>query len=140
MDEKHRSILEGLPNKSPRSRLEPYQELIIELRQRGRTYREIERIPVDQCQVRVSRSTINDLVRVHLRKEKKSPKCPRLSVISTDRVKKANRANPEDVTSDEVYRRIAELKQRPVATQTIPKLFHYDPDEPLHLIQEKTRE
>ena len=38
------------------------------------------------------------------------------------------------------YRRIAELEQHPVATQTIPKLFHYDPDEPLHLIQEKTRE
>jgi hypothetical protein len=139
MDEKHRSILEGLPNKSPRSRLEPYQELIIELRRRGRTYREIERILVDQCQFRVSRGAINNLVRGHLRKEKKSPKCPRRSVISTERVKKTNLANTADVTGNEVYRRIAELKQRPVATQTIPKVFHYDPDEPLHLIPEKTR-
>jgi len=139
MDEKHRSILEGLPNKSPRSRLEPYQELIIELRRRGQTYREIERILLDQCQFRVSRGAINNFVRGYLQKEKKSPKCPRRSVISTERVKKTNLANPEDVTSDEVYRRIVELKQRPVGTQTIPKVFHYDPDEPLHLIPEKTR-
>ena len=38
------------------------------------------------------------------------------------------------VSDDEVRRRIEELKRRPVAADTPPALFHYDPSEPLHLL------
>ncbi len=69
MDEKFQSILEALPKKSPRSRLEPYQDLINELRRRGRTYRDIERILVEQCHIQTSRSAINDFVRVRSRRK-----------------------------------------------------------------------
>src|SRR6516162_4929908 len=41
MDRKFEDILDTLPEKPPRSRLEPYRELIGELRKRGRTYRDI---------------------------------------------------------------------------------------------------
>jgi hypothetical protein len=137
MDEKHRSILEALPDKSPRSRLEPYHELIFELRQRGRTYREIERILADQCQFKVSCSAINNFVRNDVRKKKKLPQRPMPGAI--ERVA-TNVANGQNLPSDEVYRRIAELKQQPVVSQEIPEAFRYDPDEPLHLIPKKNRE
>ena len=41
MDAKLQELLDGLPPKGPRSRLEPHLELIREMRKRGRSYREI---------------------------------------------------------------------------------------------------
>jgi len=41
MNGKFRDILDSLPEKQPRSSLEPYRDLIKELRKRGRTYQEI---------------------------------------------------------------------------------------------------
>jgi hypothetical protein len=35
--------------------------------------------------------------------------------------------------ADEVQKRIADLKRRPVPTETGSQLFHYDPSKPLHL-------
>jgi hypothetical protein len=45
MDSEFRNILDSLPEKPPRSRLEPYGELIDGLRRRGRTYRDVLEIP-----------------------------------------------------------------------------------------------
>ena len=42
MEPTHQIILESLPPKSPRSKLEPHRELIRELRRKGRTYREVD--------------------------------------------------------------------------------------------------
>jgi hypothetical protein len=55
MDAKFREILDALPNKPPRSRLEPYRELIEELRRRGRTYVDIAGILAEKCQVQPSK-------------------------------------------------------------------------------------
>jgi hypothetical protein len=142
MNGKFQSILKGIPKKPPRSRLEPYYKLIAELRRRGRTYREIERILVDQCQFRVSRSTINDFVRARSGEKTKAPARQMTQPTETTAVRPSfateemiktiipNQGNPP---TGEVYRRIAELKRRPVATQTTPKQFHYDPNEPLRI-------
>ena len=51
MDANLKKMLEELPRKLPRSRLEPYREFIEELRGRGRTYREIAEILADKCAV-----------------------------------------------------------------------------------------
>jgi hypothetical protein len=64
MDGKFQNILDRLPEKPPRSRLEPYRHLIDELLRRGRTYRDVASILAEKCQVRVSVSTIHDFVRV----------------------------------------------------------------------------
>lgn len=129
MDEKFQSILETLPQKSPRSRLEPYQDLINELRRRGGTYRDIARILVEQCHIRTSRSAINDFVRV--RSRRKGLKRQAAGSSATNAPIQSNRENP---SFDEVYRRMAELKQKPIPPQTTPELFHYDPDKPLHIL------
>jgi len=137
MDEKFQSILETLPQKSPRSRLEPYQDLINELRRRGRTYRDIERILVEQCHIRTSRSAINDFVRVRSRKKGTKHQSDGHSEATPNRGEhKASPGNLPSTTSDtdDIYRRMNALKHRAIETQSTPELFHYDPDEPLHIL------
>jgi hypothetical protein len=51
MDGQFKDILDSLPEKSPRSRLSPYRELIDELRRRDRTFREIAQILAEKCGV-----------------------------------------------------------------------------------------
>ena len=85
MDEKFQIILSSLPQKAPRSRLEPYRELIDELRERGRTYQEIAQILTEKCQVATSRSAVNDFVRVRKRRKSKQP---------TARPQESNNARP----------------------------------------------
>jgi hypothetical protein len=58
MDDRFQEILDGVPEKSPRSSLEPYHELISELRRRGRTYREIAHILAERCQFWAAASTV----------------------------------------------------------------------------------
>ncbi len=129
MDEKFMSILQTLPEKSARSRLEPYQDLINELQRRGRTYREIERILVEQCHVQTSRSAINDFVRVRSRN-----KASKRQAVQPSETNLGAPSNPENPSSDEVSRRIADLKRRTVQRQTKDEtVFHYNPDEPLHI-------
>jgi hypothetical protein len=51
MNPDFQDILDGLPEKPPRSRLETYRPLIEELRRRGRTYQEIVEILEEKCQL-----------------------------------------------------------------------------------------
>ncbi len=62
METKFDAILKNLPAKQPRSRLEPYSELITEMRKRGRTYREIADVLKKACGLKVGTSTVNDFV------------------------------------------------------------------------------
>ncbi len=49
MDDNFGAILDSLPKKRQRSKLEPYTELTYQLRRRGHTYREIARILAEKC-------------------------------------------------------------------------------------------
>jgi IS30 family transposase len=142
MDDNFRDILDSLPAKASRSRLAPYGRLIDELLRRGRTYREIARIFAEKCQLRVSISTIHDFVRLRSRAKrstrKRQARGPAETTTRSPRVRaEGNRPASAEKQAvppvDEVHRRIAALKQRPVPAQTSPKQFHYDPSEPLHL-------
>jgi hypothetical protein len=146
MDDKLQDILDSLPAKPPRSRLEPYRELIDELRRRSRTYREIAQILTEKCQVRVSASTIHDFIRVRSKAKLKSPKRPApSSAAATKPIPtveagsiEAKIAKGERGPSDEVQQRISALKMRSAPGPTSPQQFHYDPGEPLRL-PSKTR-
>jgi hypothetical protein len=131
-----RAILDALPPKPSRSRLEPYAELIFELHRRGRTYREIARILTTQCNFQTSRSTVNDFVRAHSKRTRKlqmgealDRKTHRDSSASVPKAK-----IPETgMAMDEIQRRIADLKRRPTATNTDSQRFRYDQTKPLYL-------
>ena len=143
MDTKFEAILDGLPTKEPRSRLEPYSELITEMRKRGRTYREIAQVLKKSCGFKVGVSTVNDFVLARSKsKAKPSPSTSRTT---------ATKKNMEGLTGtykdtedhkgpgrrqkalEGIARTIKELKDRPLKTRAKKLLFEYNPDEPLRL-------
>ena len=69
-----KDILDSLPEKSPRSRLDPYLELIEELRRRGRTFREIAHILAERCYLETAASTIHDFIRTRSQRAQRSPR------------------------------------------------------------------
>lgn len=66
------NILNSVTKRPGRSRLEPFGELVDELRRRGLTYRDSAGILAEECQRQVSESAINDFVRVRSRRKRTS--------------------------------------------------------------------
>jgi hypothetical protein len=143
MDTKFKEILDGLPDKPPRSRLEPYRELIRELRRRGRTYRDIARILAEKCQIDVTASGVHDFVRRRVRVKRKP--AMRISSQTDKRPGTTTRASaPPNSTLrfsavDEVQRKIATLKARKTVANPTPEKFRFDPSEPLRLERQKKK-
>ena len=141
MDDRFQDILDGMPDKPPRSSLEPYRELINELRRRGRTYREIAHILAEKCQLRAAASTVNRFLRKRkvarakppARLKPKSAKTVSVTTrAATERIASSN-VQEESLPHDDVQQRIAALKLKPAPIRSSPDLFRYDPNEPLHL-------
>jgi len=140
--DKFEEIVNSLPEKPARSRLDPYRDLIKELLSRGWTYRETSRILFEKCGVRISFSTIHHFVHARSRSKLKPSKSQPRILEKKTAIPTVKNEEKEIVivgkgvsVNDEVYQRIAALKQRPPLSENSSKLFHYDPDEPLHLPQ-----
>ena len=136
MDANLKTILDELPIKPPRSRLEPYLEFIEELRRRGRTYRDIADILGEKCAVQVTSSGVHHFVRTRSqtstrsKKGSKSNPSANATPTATDKLGSAP-------SSEEVQRRIAKIKARSVATRPDSMAFEFDPDKPLSLKKSK---
>jgi len=141
MEETFQRIL-SKAKKSGRSRLEPYGELIEQLRQRGLTYRNISDILTRELQVHVPKSTVNDFVKAQARERKNAAR--RLS-------RRASAAEPavllpslphstQGPSYNEIRQKIADLKAKKPAVEPAPDGFHYDPDEPLRLINPEKKD
>ncbi len=63
MDQRFRDILNEHPPRRSRSRLEPYAELILELRNRGRSFREIAELLGEKFDVAVTAAGVHHFVR-----------------------------------------------------------------------------
>jgi len=143
VDDKFEAILNSLPAKEPRSRLEPYSELITEMRKRGRSYREITQVLKKACGLKVGASTVNDFVLARSKSKAKAS-------LSTSR-RTATKKNMEGLTGtyndteahqsirrprkalEVIAKTIKALKDRPLKTPAKKLLFEYNPDEPLRL-------
>jgi hypothetical protein len=126
MDPTLLSLLDSIPQKSPRSKLETHRELIRQLRRKGCTYRDIVRILHERVGLDVAVSTIHSFIKVRAKHRKQvqyelPPLEPESSVNA--------RMNPEDVAS-----RIAALKAKPVEHKAKTKQFHFEESEPLKLV------
>ena len=134
MDAKLRNILDELPEKPPRSRLEPYREFIEQLRSKGRTYRNIAEILAEKCGVQVTGSGVHDFVRSRSRPKVSQAQ---ISPTKTNQVAVDNPGiagiAPEVPSSKEVQRKIAALKARNTTAEPGMRGFEYDPDQPLRL-------
>jgi hypothetical protein len=125
MDPTLLSLLETIPQKPPRSKLETHRELIRQLRRKGCTYRDIVRILRERVGLDVAVSTIHSFVKVRAKHRKQvqyelPPLEPESPLI---------RVSPDDVAS-----RIAALKAKPIGQQAKPKHFHFEENEPLKLV------
>ncbi len=147
MDAKLEAILNNLPSKEPRSRLEPYNELITEMRKRGRTYREIAHVLKKACGLKVGTSTVNDFVLARS-KSKAKASLSTSGTIATKKNMEGLRSTYKDTEAREstgrhqkalegVVRTIKDLKDRPLKTPAKKLLFEYNPDEPLRLQHNK---
>ena len=125
MDPTLLSLLDSIPQKSPRSKLETHRELIRQLRRKGCTYRDIVRILHERVGLDVAVSTIHSFIKVRAKHRKQVQyELPPLGSEST-----LVRINPDDVAS-----RIAALKTKPVEQKSKPKHFHFEESEPLKLV------
>jgi hypothetical protein len=134
MDANLKNILDELPDKPPRSRLEPYREFIEELRSRGRTYRDIAKILAEKCAVQVTSSGVHDFVRTRLRaKVMQTVSSPSKTIqIQAENPVAGDKAAAVS-PSEEVQRKIAALKTRNTGAEPSTLGFEYNPDEPLRL-------
>ena len=137
MDERTCKILGCVPEQPARSSLDPWQELIQELRRRGRTYRDIAEILLNHCQLRVAPSTVFRFVRT---RSKAARKARSETKQLTGLRQITERAAPnfpsrirDESKSEEVQQRILALKSRPASKERTSQVFNYNPDEPLRL-------
>ncbi|HKD10219.1 MAG TPA: hypothetical protein VKB79_30195 [Bryobacteraceae bacterium] len=136
MDESLKTILDSLPPKASRSKLEPYRELIRELRRRGRSYQEITDILRDRCGVTAAVHSVYNFVRVREKADKGTRPKEHGGGRSTDTARPTELAEGERaLTGDDAWKNIQKLKQQQSATTTEEKVFVYNEDEPLKLVR-----
>jgi hypothetical protein len=133
MENAHQAILDRLPPRRRRSKLEPYAALIRALRARGRSYREIVTILREQCGLRVAVHTVHHFVRAREQK-RGARRRPRRQSSETVRRASASSSPLSLDAPEDVWTRIAAVKQRASASTAEPKAFAYDENEPLQLI------
>ncbi len=140
MDDRLRQILETLPEKPPRSRLDPFREFIGKLREQGRTYRDIAFILAERCELQISATAVHNFVRSRSR-AKPEPQTRR----TEERDPPGNRSIERGQTAlkakdalHNVQQRIQALKRRSEAAQPAPQGFKFDPEEPLRLKKKVT--
>ena len=127
MDPTLLSLLDSIPQKPPRSKLETHRELIRQLRRKGCTYRDIVRILHERAGLDVAVSTIHSFIKVRAKHRKQVQY--ELPSLEPQSPVTAARMNPEDVAS-----RIAALKAKPVEQKAKSKHFHFEESEPLKLV------
>ena len=125
MDPTFHSLLETIPQKPPRSKLETHRELIRQLRRKGCTYRDIVRILHERVGLAVAVSTIHSFVKVRA----KHRKHVQYELPPPESQSKSISFGPDAVAS-----KIAALRSKPIEQKAKPKHFHFEESEPLKLV------
>ena len=113
------TILESLPEKQHRSKLEPHRELIRELRRKGRTYRDLAQIFHERLELHVAPSTLHSFVKVRAKHRKRTQfELPPLESATTELP---------------VPDRLAALKAKPTVREAKRARFDFRENEPLTL-------
>jgi hypothetical protein len=123
-----RKILAELPGPAERSSLDRYRDLVLELRRRGYSYREMAQLLMDRCELKISHAAIHNFVRRQTRGLAAEPSQiqPGSGVGQTRIVPSADLGEVRD--------RIAALRSRPAPLQVPEEAeFRFDPDKPLRL-------
>ena len=122
MDDKVNEIIERLPAKPPRSRLDPHAALIEEMRRRGRTFMEIARVLAEECQVSSSPSNIHHFLKLRTRTAKAERRPSVRPGVSSESRIPADECGQEGVAANTANRCCAENR----GTQTAKALSATD--------------
>jgi hypothetical protein len=146
MDKPLSEILDAIPPKPPRSKLEPHYGLIRELRRRSRTYREIAKILEEHVGLRVDPSTIYDFVHVRARRGRAARRVEDLpprpladGVAPPDSDGELPVASTTSAAPDgafDTHARVEALKRRRPTTKPANQGFHYEEGAPLRLVSD----
>jgi hypothetical protein len=136
MGSKFQDVLNSISPKTGRSRLEPYGDLVDELRRQGLTCRDIAAVLAQKCQFQTSKSAVNNFVRARARRCRNAARRFSRSVAMPPPVvpNPATQYSGQGTSDEEVGQRIAALKARKPTTTSPDKGFYFDPTEPLRLI------
>jgi hypothetical protein len=110
-------LLENLPPDEPRSKLEPFRAIILRWRRQGRSYRRIQEILLEQCQLAVAYETLRRFVQ---RRER-----PR-AALPEDEAPITPSAPPVPASADpyaEARERMRRFKAEPVPVKPVTKPF-----------------
>jgi len=133
MDETLRALLDQIPQKQPRSKLEPHLELIRELRRKGRTYEEIAQFLREHLKVKAAPSTIYAFVRVRARGRQRRAQVE-LPPATAPGIEIAAAGGSLSAGGEEEQRkRIEQLKRRLPPEEVQRTKFEYNASEPLRL-------
>jgi IS30 family transposase len=132
MDEKLRQLLDAIPERPPRSKLEPHAEVIRELRKKRRTYQEIATFFREHLELSVAPSTIYEFVKTRAKQARKPPQATAEWEASGGTSAESSAATPPGA-DDDVRERIRALRRQPVPAKKEPPRFAFDPEQPLTL-------
>jgi hypothetical protein len=135
MEDRLQKIFDSVPADDPRSRLEPYCELILRWRRQGRTYHRIRQLLAEQCDITVAYVTLYRFIQRRSRPKTDPPPEAQLAIIMPVVAEeksplRSSRPSPEEIAAMREAARASNHK--PVFTREERKeLFVYDPDKPL---------
>jgi hypothetical protein len=125
-------IFDEVPDDAPRSKLEPYRELILRWRRQGRSFRRIQKLLREQCSVSVGIGPLHAFVKRRSRPRKSSEplqlECP-ASVVA-ESVKARPQRSPEEIAALRETARAAN-HQPVVQVKPTERVFTYDPSKPI---------
>ena len=134
MNERLQQIFDSVPEDKPRSRLEPYRELILRWRRQGRTYRRIRQLLASECQVTVADMTLHEFVQRRSRPRKAQaelePESMTVEPLSAPQPS-GTKLSSEQMAAQLAFVRSLNTKQALVACHK--PLFVYDPEQPLKI-------
>jgi hypothetical protein len=132
MDPNISKLLDEIPERPPRSKLELHADVIAALRQKRRTYSEIAEFFREHLAITVAPSTIHDFVRVRRRRGKRNTASPGEPHTGKPRDDVTPPVTNSSAGDNDAQRKIAALKSRTPAEPPQP-VFAYDENEPLTL-------
>jgi hypothetical protein len=132
-------IFDSIPDEEARSRLEPYRELILRWRRKGRSYRWICRTMNEKCGVTVAYGPLYRFVQ-RLSRPRKIQRDIELQPEPAQTEQPVRPKGHTKLSSDELAQQrslIQDLRSKPVVVREVRKRFVYNPDEPLILEKHK---
>lgn len=132
-------VFDNTPDDTPRSRLEPYQELILCWRRQGRTYRRIQQLLTRQCSVKVSLAMLYKFVKSRSRPRQAQPELQSEPIVIAASavpvpIPPGQAAQPRRSPEELAVRReaIRAAYSKPVVPhEETGQIFVFDPDKPL---------